>query len=146
LIRTIRPALLGLTAAFAAAGCGAGSYPVPPADLARTALDRSLTAWRGGDKPGPLAGGGGGPEVHVVDTTWQTGRKLDSYEIVREEAGEGDHRFDVRLKLREPAADQEARYVVLGGGPIWVYREEDYRKMGDMSDNPVPDKAKRRRK
>jgi hypothetical protein len=123
-------------------GGGGGSNPTPPPDLARSALERSLAAWRDGAPPGPIAGGD--PAVQAVDSGWQSGRKLESFEILREEPGEADRRFAVRLTLRDPAATEEVQYVVLGQGPVWVYRQDDYKRMIDMDNNPSPDKKRRK--
>lgn len=140
-----RPVLASIGLGLATlAGCGVAADPTPPPDLARSALERSLASWRDGGRPGEIAGGE--PTVQAVDSTWQAGRKLGSYEILREEGGEGDRRFDVKLSLRDPDATDEARYVVLGRGPVWVYRDEDYRRMIHMDDNPAPDKGRRRRR
>jgi hypothetical protein len=122
------------------AGCGANAHPAPPADVARSALERALSAWKDGGLPGVILGSE--PTVQVVDSFWQAGRKLGAFEVLREEGGESDHRFDVRLTLRKPDATQEAHYVVLGQGPIWVYRAEDYQKMADMDNNPLPRKSR----
>ena len=40
--------------------------------------------------------------------------------------------------MKKPAGDQSVRYVVHGRDPVWVYREEDYKRMLNMDNNPVP--------
>jgi len=142
----MRSAWLRLLSGLAATAalCGCGGYDVtPPAAVARTALERSLMTWKDGGSPGPIAGAE--PPVQAIDSEWQNGRKLASFEILGEEGGAGDRRFTVRLVGRDPAGEKEARYVVLGQGPVLVYREEDYRKMLDMDNNPAPPKTKRGR-
>lgn len=132
-----------LTPLVVLAGCG-GVDHTPPAALARASLEKSLTAWKGGARPGPIEGSE--PPIQVVDSAWQAGHKLGSFEVLREEGGQGDRRFDVRLTQGSPATTREVRYVVLGQGPVWVYREEDYQRMLNMDDNPVPTRPKKRRR
>lgn len=137
--------LSGCLALLILAGCGgAGPQARPAADVARTSLEKALSSWKDGGRPGEVPGSD--PPVQVVDSAWQSGRKLGSFEILRAEAADQDQRFTVRLNLLDPAADQETLYVVLGQGPVWVYREEDYRRMINMEDNPTPAKEKRRRR
>jgi len=84
----------------------------PPAALARASLEKSLSTWRDGGRPGTIAGSE--PAIEAVDSTWQAGRKLGKFEILREEGGEGDRRFDVRLTL--DGKDEDVHYVVIGKG------------------------------
>lgn len=129
--------LAAALALLSALGCRGGVKP--EADLARSSLAAALDAWRSGGRPGAIPGTT--PPVHAVDAVWQSGRKLESYEIIEESDGEGDRRFGVRLKQAGPAAGETARYVVLGRGPVWVYREEDYQRMVNMDNNPGPARA-----
>lgn len=46
------------------------------ADVARTALEKALSAWVEGKQPGDLR-----PEITVGDSLWKAGQKLISYEI-----------------------------------------------------------------
>jgi hypothetical protein len=127
--------LLALASFIGASGCGAGGGGVLPSDqVARASLEAALSAWRDGKTPGTIAGVE--PPLEVVDTPWRQGKKLASYEILREEPGTTEKRFAVRLDLKEPASKQEVQYVVLGRGPVWVYRDEDYTRAMNMEDNP----------
>ena len=36
--------------------------------------------------------------------------------------------FTVRLTMQKPAGDVTVRYVVFGNSPLYVYREQDYKK------------------
>jgi hypothetical protein len=114
-------------------GCG-GGYRPPSSDAARTALERSLNAWKEGARPGPVEGAD--PPVQVSDVTWQAGRKLDSFEILSEESDGDEKRFAVRLSLTGDPAPKETLYFVFGTSPIFVYAEEDYRRMVNMDNNP----------
>ncbi len=40
--------------------------------------------------------------------------------------------------MKKPPGDQSVRYFVHGRDPVWVYREEDYKRMINMDNNPVP--------
>jgi hypothetical protein len=117
--------LLGL------AGCsrspGVADF-TPPADNARRALEAALNHWQAGHKPGTVPGVSA-PAVEVVDSKWKAGQQLRSFEVLKEEApGPGPRYFTVRLTPPKGPA-QEVRYAVLGIDPIWVYREDDYRKL-----------------
>src|SRR5262245_21921845 len=113
------PTRLGcLAVALCIAACSpAGrSDHTPPDEVARKALDASLSAWKKGDKPGTIEGAS--PPVTAVDSQWQTGAMLAGYEILGEEPGDGNRRFSVRLTVKDPVsrkeAPQDTRYVVVG--------------------------------
>lgn len=127
-----------------APGCG-GARIDPPAEVARSALDSALAAWRDGKTPADLAGAT--PSVQVVDHDWTLGRKLRSFEVLRAEPSTADKRFAAKLDLDAPAATAEVVYVVVGTGPVAVYRLEDYNRTLNMDDGPAAakPKAKRRR-
>jgi hypothetical protein len=103
---------------------------VPAVSTARSALDSALTSWQAGRKPGAVAGTS--PIVQVVDSKWSAGQKIVGYEVVGEEPGAGPRWFSVRLKKTDPAAEETVRYAVLGQDPLWVYREEDYKRLSGM--------------
>ena len=114
------------------AGCSNGSYNkyIPSDDKARQALEAALNAWQQGKKPGPIEGA---PlAVEAVDSRWQAGQVLRSFEVLSEEKSEGPRIFSVRLTLQKPAKQQTVRYIVLGKDPLWVYREDDYKAPAGM--------------
>jgi hypothetical protein len=124
--------LLGLLA-----GCGEGNARFKPtADEARTSLETALTAWRDGKLYGPIETK---PPVHVVDSAWQGGQQIESFQIGDEEdGGDGTKQFVVKLKTKgKSPTDQDVRYIVHGRDPVWVYREEDYKRTLNMDNNPV---------
>ena len=135
--------LMAILIPLAAPACSGPSMN-PKVDRARAALDASLSAWRDGKKPGPIAGTD--PPVHVADNEWTLGRKLAAFEVLREQASEGDKRFVVKLTYA-PASipPTEAVYVVLGASPIAVFREEDYNRTLNMDNNPTEKTKKARR-
>jgi hypothetical protein len=100
---------------------------IPAAPKARKALESALKNWQNGKPPGAVEGTTA-PKVQAVDSYWQAGQKLVSYEIVKEEqAGEGPRWLTVRLDVGK--GPQEVRYAVFGIDPLLVYREEDYQKL-----------------
>lgn len=105
---------------------------IPSADKARGALEQALTAWQKGQSPGFVETETGG--IQVMDSRWQAGDKLASFRIVDPEpGGEGPTWFKVKLTMKEPAGDKDVRYVVIGQPKgLWVYREEDYKKLSGM--------------
>jgi hypothetical protein len=124
---------------LAAGGCGNGVASAPTGDVARAALEASLKAWRDGGKPGTVAGMD--PPVQVLDTPWGQGERLASYEILGEETGTAEKRFDVRLTLSRPERVQEVKYYVIGRGPVMVFREEDYQRNINMENGPKLDRT-----
>jgi len=123
--------LLGLLA-----GCGSGhARYTPSAGEARSSLEAALTAWRDGKTIGEVEAK---PAVHVVDSAWQGGQQIDSFQIGDEEdGGDGTKQFVVGLMMKKAKGTQDVRYVVHGRDPVWVYREEDYKRTLNMDNNPV---------
>jgi hypothetical protein len=121
-------------------GCGAVVRDsLPPNDVARSALESALGAWRDGGKPGALVGTN--PTVQVLDTPWGLGDRLASYEILGEETGTAERQFAVRLVLSKPEKTQEVKYYVIGQGPVMVFRDEDYQRNLNMEDGPKMNKS-----
>ena len=121
-------------------GCGGGERYVsttdftPPQEVARASLVTALTAWKNGLPPGRLEGTD--PPVDVFDSDWRKGQKLDSFEVVSEDLAAGAKRFNVRLRLKTPAANRDVNYYVVGRHPIGVYSEEVYRRILNMENDP----------
>jgi hypothetical protein len=123
--------VLALTAGLLLlAGCSPGGKVedfTPPADNARKALEAALNHWQAGNKPGTVPGTS--PTVEVLDSKWKAGQKITAYEVLGEEpAGPGPRTFKVRLTVAN-GPPLEVRYVVVGIDPLWVYRDEDYKKV-----------------
>lgn len=109
-------------------GCGrkAPDY-IPSAANSREALEAALNAWVSGQPIGPVQTFS--PPVQVVDSAWWKGQRLASYEILSEETtNEGLPCFSVRLHKSKPYQEETVRYLVAGRSPMWVYREDDYKK------------------
>ena len=106
-------------------GSGTAKY-IPATTTARSTLQTALDAWQKGEKPGQIKAGP--PAIQVVDSKWTSGQKLAKYEILQEESGEGPRWFSVKLSMSKPAGEQVVKYAVVGNDPLWVYRDEDYKK------------------
>ena len=118
------------------AGCGRSTEQrfAPSPDGARAALKAVLDEWQAGKSPGPITGQ---PLIQVADTQRRSGQLLRRYEILGELPTEKDRRFQVRLELDQPTAEEKAQYVVVGIDPLWVFRLEDY-DMVTHWDHPMP--------
>jgi hypothetical protein len=128
-------------------GCGASSARFKPtSDEARSSLETALTAWRDGKPYGSVVAT---PPIQVGDSAWQAGDQVESFEIGEElDDGDGTKQFVVAIKMKKPPGNQSVRYYVHGRDPVWIYREEDYKRMLNMDNNPVttsPSKSKNRR-
>jgi hypothetical protein len=124
--------LAGALAVSCFVGCGKpslGQY-VPAEEPARKALEAALNHWREGHSPGTVTSIS--PPVEVVDSLWNAGQKLAGFEIVNQESVDGILWFTVRLTRPDSEKEQEVRYAVVGKSALWVFREEDYRKMSGM--------------
>ncbi len=126
------------------AGCGQGNARFTPStDVARTSLEAALTAWRDGKPCGPVEGK---PPVHAVDSVWQAGARMESFQIGEEEdLGDGTKQFVVKLTMKEAKASRESdvRYVVHGLEPVYVFREDDYKRALNMDNNPEPPRTRK---
>src|SRR5579864_5228863 len=90
--------LLGLIA-----GCGASHARfTPTSGEARSSLEAALTAWRDGKAYGQVEAK---PPVQMVDSAWQAGQQLESFQIGDEEAGsDGSKQFVVKLTMKKAKA------------------------------------------
>ena len=118
------------------AGCSKGGRVddfTPSSDKAKQALEAGLKHLQEGNPTGTVPGTS--PKIEMVDTKWKTGQ-LKAFEILGEEgppAGSNVPRmFKVRLTPKT-GPQEEARYVIVGIDPLWVYREEDFNAMSGMS-------------
>jgi hypothetical protein len=133
----IRDARLVILAPLLAmmAGCGASHARfVPTSGEARSSLEAALAAWRDGKAYGDIEAK---PPIRVVDSAWQGGRQLETFQIGNEEdLGDGTKQFVVTLRMKKANADQQVRYVVHGRDPVWVFTEEEYQHMLNMDNKP----------
>ncbi len=141
LSRVLSFSLCGLLLA-SLTGCGTSRGDYTPSDnVAHQALETSLKTWQEGKPASSLEGRE--PSILPVDTQWQSGEKLESYEILREDpSDETVKKFVVNLVTKKASAKtsdkKETHYIVVGRGPIWVYEQEDYQRTLNMDNNPQP--------
>jgi len=120
--------MIVLVACVANFGCGrkAPNY-IPSSKTSRASLEAALTAWVNGQRVGSIPNVS--PPIQVVDSVWFKGQHLAGYEIVSEETTkDGLPCFSVRLHKSKPYGDETVRYLVAGRSPVWIYREEDYKR------------------
>jgi hypothetical protein len=129
-------------------GCGEPQWTndryVPRAPVAEQSVVAALTAWQNGQGPGAVAGVT--PAVQVIDSHRKPEQRLESFQILGEVPGEGPRCFAVSLKLANPPEERNAKYVVVGIDPLWVFHEEDYAMLAHW-EHPMPsESAKETRK
>jgi hypothetical protein len=110
--------------------------------VARESLEAALTAWRDGRPVGSIAGNS--TPIRLVDSSWRSGENLAAFQVLGEADVDGRKEFTVRLTMKEPRGETEARYLVHGRDPVWVYRAEDFARAMDMDNQPEPPRRKRR--
>jgi hypothetical protein len=112
-------------------GCGDGQERyTPAADTARDALTAALQSWQEGQPLAPITSRE--ITINVVDARWQSGKKLESFEILSEVEGEPRPTFVVRQQIAGEPGAAETRYIVVGNNPIHVFREEDSNQPAGM--------------
>ena len=88
-------------------------------------------AWKNGEKWEKIPAGAS--TIEVLDNKWRAGQQLADFQILEADpAGEGPQWFTVKLVMKKPAGELKVRYVVVGIDPLWVYRDEDYKKSSGM--------------
>jgi len=87
------------------------------ADLARTSLDKALSAWVDGKKPTDLK-----PQIIVGDSAWKTGKTLVSFEIKQAaEHSDGTNLYipvDCRFKDAHGKVSTSETIYVVGTSPV----------------------------
>jgi hypothetical protein len=108
-------------------GCGGDGTEqyVQSADTARDALELALSTWKSGQTLQQLTLSGD-TKVDVYDARWRDGQALESFTILEELPGDPHPKFKVEIKLKDALAAEENTYIVVGIGPISVFRDEDY--------------------
>lgn len=114
-----------------AIGCGDSGEAryIPSETTAREALNVALKAWQDGQALGTITSYQ--TPIDTFDARWQAGKKLETFEIVREEMLEEKKTFIVKMKLADEE-EQEVTYLVLGNDPLMVFRKQDYDKASGM--------------
>jgi hypothetical protein len=125
--------------------CGCDREPdnldrfVPAPELARAALEAVLADWKAGLPLGPIDRLA--VKVQITDNQRKPGQLLDDFEILGEVPGATARCFAVRLKLREPFAEEKVRYAVFGIDPLWVFRQEDLEMLGHWEHPMEPEES-----
>jgi len=85
-----------------AVGCGCSMSPPPLADAStgRSVVDEALAAWKDSAPLQSLREKSNA--IHVADPRWESGWKLDGYEIVDNAADGFQSRCKVKLALTDP--------------------------------------------
>jgi hypothetical protein len=112
---------------FSAAGCGSDTTKnyIPTTTVARDALSAALTTWQSGTAHGTIETHK--PAINVFDLRWQSGQKLETFEIVEELAGRDHPTFTVKIKL-DKVPEEIDTFLVVGIDPLLVFRDTDYLK------------------
>jgi hypothetical protein len=112
---------------------------MPASDLAHSALEAVLADWKAGLPPGPIDRLP--VKVQITDNQRKPGQLLEDFEILGEVPGATARCFAVRLKLRDPVAEEKVRYAVFGIDPLWVFRQEDLEMLSHW-EHPMPAEEK----
>ena len=117
--------------AFCLIGCQSKSVEnyKPASETSRKAIENALNHWKAGNSHGPITGLT--PPINVFDARWQTGSKLESFEILDEVKGKQAPCFRVKLKLAGKK-EETTEYLVVGIDPLLVFRDVDYAKASGM--------------
>lgn len=126
--------LCSLLVLFALAGCGGGNTEksfIPPVASARDGLTAALKAWQDGSaKPGRIDGT---VPLQVIEPLWSAGKKLQTFEIVKEESTpDSPSKFTVKLTLEGATEPRDMVYVVVGKDPLWIMPEAEYQRNAGM--------------
>lgn len=127
---------IGFGCAVALAGCSTSAERAPMADqdTAKQAMETMLDAWKNGQaRPDKLTLRDA--RIEVRDPTWNPGQKLNAYEIRSQETQGIARWFTIKLTL--PQGERTAKYAVVGKDPIWIYAEEEFRKLSAWNDDPL---------
>lgn len=131
LFRPVIRIVLLSCAAVSVAGCGTGEEKyIPSESTAREAVDAALTAWKSDQAHGTVKTFA--VPIDTFDARWQAGKKLETFEFVREEQSDGHRKFIVKMKLIDDKVAEEVTYLVVGNAPLLVFRQQDYDKASGM--------------
>jgi hypothetical protein len=110
-----------------AVGCAKNetSY-IPAADTARPALEAALNAWKSGQPVDSVKLGE--KPVNLVDSRWQGGAKLQSFEVTAEIPPNPLRAYKVKVQTDKDQAASETTYLVVGIDPLLIYRLDDYER------------------
>jgi hypothetical protein len=109
-------------------GCGKSPEAryVPDTNVARQSLEAALNAWKNGearesvklqDKP-----------ISLTDSRWQSGKKLESFEILEETPANPFPSFKVKTQFATESDNEETVFLVIGIDPLLIYRSQDFER------------------
>jgi hypothetical protein len=120
---------------IAATGCNSPTQAdyIPSEEAGKQALEAALAAWQSGARMARIEREDN-KAIEPQDLDWRSGKKLASYSITQElPTKEGPKQFAVRLILQGAPRPVDTKYYVLGGDPLWVFRDGDYQRAGGSS-------------
>lgn len=98
-------------------GCSGGARPHPlNPELARNSLQSAMQAWVDGKTPKDLQ-----PKIIMGDTGWEQGRKLVSFEILRDEETTDGSNLYIRVNrtFEKDGANAESKVTyIVGTSPV----------------------------
>jgi hypothetical protein len=104
-------------------GCGRRNAP-SDAPLARQSLVAALESWKAGDPPSKLRESA--PAITMVDPAWEAGRKLESFEVVGPEVGDGVNVIcPVKLVCKDEQGNtltSQIKYIVSTSPAVTIFR------------------------
>jgi hypothetical protein len=113
-------------AIFWVCGCARNTEQryVPAVSDAREAVETVLDSWKSGEKHNTIKSSK--VKIDLFDARRHAGKKLESYTIVDEIAGQTPRQFKVQLKIAGQK-EQMSTYMVIGSDPLSVFRDVDYK-------------------
>lgn len=130
--------LIALVFAGLLSGCGpkdTSARYTPSEQEAEVAVATALDAWKQGVPAGPVPDTA--PLIHLTDSFRGKDEALVEYEILGEVPGDVQRCYAVNLVF-DPPREEQAKYVVVGIDPLWVFRLEDYQLLTHW-DHKMPD-------
>jgi hypothetical protein len=130
-------AVLGLLAGCQAKPAAKQQF-VPPALVARTALESVLRAWVENDRSTHASSG---PQFQLVDSE-RDRRRLTGFTIQAEVPLQGLRGFETDLQFDDAEELERRQYVIVGVDPLWVFPRNELERLAhwEMS-MPDPDES-----
>lgn len=94
-------------------GCQSEAQPLPLDEpLARQSMENALQAWVDGKSPADLK-----PEIIMGDSGWEQGKKLTSFEILKDEETSDGSNLHIRVRRKFDSGESKVIYIV-GTSPV----------------------------
>lgn len=94
-------------------GCQSEAQPLPLDEpLARQSVEKALQAWVDGKTPADLK-----PEIIMGDSGWEQGKKLTSFEILKDEETSDGSNLHIRVRRKFDSGESKVIYIV-GTSPV----------------------------